>query len=131
MLEWKTNWQSSDNYARNGAADAARLIHNYEYLRNLLNSEYGYAIAFVLPELEGYDLYPFDDVLNAIEGALAALRAWAVDWLPAPGPWQPAGAAPSYQDINRWEKNGALIEQAAQLAAQRRIYSNEVYSGEV
>lgn len=129
-LIWKTDWQPGDNYAAQGDTHVTRLFFNYEYLRELLNHDFGFAISFTLPTLSGYATYPFDGFLNNIEDALKQLHVWGVPWLEGNKTWQPAEPAPTYMDINRWEQNAASIEQAATNAGKVRFYCNDLYTGE-
>ena len=129
---WKTDWTSEDNYARAGAADLARLLDNYERLKQLINAEYGLIVEFTAPTLNGFATMPFSGLLNSVEDCLQALHVWVVEWTEKTGQWQTGQSGPSFEDINRWERNGWAIEDAARRIREAWYYmGEEIYMGEV
>jgi|GEM_PF-4963779 len=126
---WKLGWTPSDSYS--SAADYARLLSNYNALKALLNSEYGFNIQFTTPTTSGYATMPFGDVLNSTEAAMNALHVWMHEWIDKAVTWQAVGTMPTAEDINRWERNGWAIEQAAARIRAAWFYANEIASGEV
>ena len=128
---WKFDWAPGDNYAHAGVTDYARLLSNYNELKALLNAEYGFNIAFTTPTTSGYATVPFGDVLNSTEAAMNALHVWMHEWIDKAVTWQAVGTMPTAEDINRWEKNGWAIEQAAARIKAAWFHLGEIYSGEV
>jgi len=113
IMDWKTDWNERDNYARAGVSDWLRLWTNYTALRDLLNSEFGFNIIFTAPAFDGYKTVPLADMLNDTEAALTALHVWPVSWISNTTIWQPGKNAPDHQEINRWECNGQAIDEQA------------------
>ena len=111
MLDWKTDWIASDNYARNGVADVARLTDNYMNLAARIKTKYGLDVGLETVTLIGHATVPFADFLNTIEYNLGRLY-WPpqLPKPPAKVTWQSGGAAPTFEDVNRWERNGELLD---------------------
>ena len=128
---WKTDWTGNDNHAGNGDADVFRLFNNYNMLKSLL-TQFGYSLDFALPGTDGFSTLPFADFLNAIEGALIQLHVFPnIPWIGTEKIWVPIDAAPTYQDVNRWEQNGKAVDDEAELRTRAIYFSGEIYSGEV
>lgn len=109
---WKTDWTANNNHARNGSKDIDRLIGNYATLRTQL-IEYGHIVPAKEIITNGYYTYAFADLLNAVEYNLAGLDALKLpDWIDKDVTWMPAAAGLTFEDINRWEQNGLMLEDA-------------------
>jgi hypothetical protein len=129
-LTWKINWRATDNWARRGIEDCARLWYNYTTLRDELVADFGFSVAFDVPALTGYETEASAAFLNAIETAMNALRVFPVPWNDKIVTWLPGARAPNYEDVNRWESNGREIELAMRRARTAWAYSGEMFSGE-
>jgi len=128
---WKTDWTENDKHARNGDADVSRLFNNYNMLKALL-VQFGFPLDFALPDTDGFKTLSFSDFLNAIEGALSQMHVFPnIPWVGAEKSWVPVEAAPTYQDVNRWEQNGKAVDDEAELRTRAIYFSGEIYSGEV
>ena len=112
-MDWKTDWNERDNYARAGVTDWTRLWSNYTTLRDLLNAEFGFDLVFTAPAFDGYKTVPLANMLNATETALETLHVWPVELIPTSTAWEAGGPAPDHTDINRWEQNGQAIDEQA------------------
>ena len=111
MLDWKTDWKVTDNYARNGIQDVERLINNCKNLASRILTKYGVNVNLETITLNGYDTVPYVEFLNQIENNIAKLFSPSqLPTLPFKTTWQAGGAAPMYADINRWEENGRTID---------------------
>jgi len=128
---WKTDWQPANDYAATGTTEFARLLSNYNELKNTLNAEFGYAINFTTPATDGFRTFPFADVLNATENALNTLHVWTHEWINKVVTWQAGDVMPTSDDINRWEQNGQAIEAAMPRVTAAWFFMGELYMGEV
>jgi hypothetical protein len=125
-LHWKTDWKPTDNYARQGVTDFARLWYNYGVLRDDLNAEFAFNVRFTAPVFDGYTTKPREEMPNAVEHALKELHVLPILWVEKEVVWTTGGYAPTSDDINRWELNGRELE-----LAMRRMRASWFYSGEL
>ena len=125
-LKWKTNWQPTEKY---NYTDAARLMGNYAALQDVLNNEFGFALDFTLPIIDGYPMIPINTAFNQIENALHQLHIWDVPWLPPPPLWDVGEYGPEAADINRWEQNAQTIENTTQNIVAAFRHSGTFNSG--
>ena len=113
MLTWKTDWTGTDNYARDGIADASRLTSNYQALAARILAKHGVNVGLEAITLNGYATIPFADFLNKIERNMARLYFKPLfPEAPQTAVWQPGGQAPDHNDINRWEAGGRAVDMA-------------------
>jgi hypothetical protein len=127
-MTWKTDWTQNEFYSY---AQAQRLMGNYAALRDELNETHGFDVDFTPPTFDDYGADSDYTVLNAIEACLEALHVWdAPEWIDAPPPWTAAQPMPSCDDINRWERNGKIIERLSMQIVSARIYAGDIFAGD-
>jgi len=132
-LIWKTNWQPLDNYGYvpgEAAPPISRLSENYQRIYEWLGKYGGGALPGYVPlGIIGATTIPFAELINQVEKDLDALKAVDVPgWLPG-REWNGMDPAPTYQDINRWERNGKAIVEVLGMIPPGWRYCGTEYTG--
>lgn len=123
-MNWKTDWQSQDEYSCQGVNDLMRLQKNYAALATRYQRYFGYDAGHRPVITDGRRTYAFADLLNTVEQNLARLLAYWQNhpWEGQPALWVPAGPGPTHEDINRWERTGQAVEQALEANRMLLVY---------
>jgi hypothetical protein len=128
---WKTDWTAGDNLARQGITDIYRIINNYIAIKDDLNNFFGTKIKFAQITLNGYFTLPFADFLNKLESNIEKVKLFGVKWLGIKKVYAPYGNAPDFSDINRWEQNGATLENVINVSKENFIKCGAFSTGNI
>ena len=109
--------------------DLQRILNNYESLKNELNTYFGTNIVFIPLILNGYFTLPFNHFLNAIENNIDSTRVFEIAWSGERKEFIPYGSAPNFEDINRYEENGANLENVINISKTYFLKSGAFYAG--
>jgi hypothetical protein len=131
-LIWKTDWDADDNYGYVPGAAAPeldRLVRNYDTIKGWLTDWGGMAV-MGYADIPAIDMttVPFADLLNQVEGNLAAIGRYAVPY-PDGKAWAALAQAPGFEDINRWESNGQALAAACGGIDSARTMCGAAYCG--
>lgn len=121
---WKTDWKAQDEYSRQGVNDLMRLQKNYAALATRYQKYFAHEAEHAPVMTDGRRTYAFADLLNTVEQNLARLMAYWQNhpWEGKPAEWVPAGPGPTFEDINRWERNGQAVERALEANRTLLVY---------
>ena len=109
--------------------DLQRILNNYESLKNELNTYFGTNIIFISIILNGYFTLPFNHFLNAVENNIDSTRIFGILWTGDKKSFAPYSSAPDFEDINRYEENGANLENVINISKTYFLKSGAFHAG--